>query len=218
MTLAAGAILLGALAWLVLPSENFGVVTPGSAYRSAQPGSNLNRLIARYKPATILNLRGGTGADSWYAAEVEATRREAITFYDLPLSATRRPTRRELRVLIDTLRTCPLPVLIHCKSGADRTGLASALFLMVREGVPPRRALEEFSIRYGHIPFYGPERLHEPLDEYGAWLKANRLPHTPARFRDWVAQDYRADDPHAESPVLTPGPRVRAARDATVRR
>ena len=216
--IAAGAILLGPLAWLMLPSENFGVIAPGAAYRSAQPAANLGRLLARYKPATILNLRGGSDSDSWYAAEVEATRREAITFFDLPMSASRRPTRRELRVLIDTLRTCPLPLLIHCKSGADRTGLASALFLMVREGEPPERALEEFSIRYGHIPLYGPERLHEPLEEYGSWLKANRLGHTPARLREWVAQDYRADDSHAEFPVLTPGPRVRAARENPILR
>ena len=214
----AGGLVLVVLVWLIAPSENFGVIKAGKAYRSAQPGSNLDQLLSRYKPLTILNLRGGTDADSWYRAEVEATRREAITFYDLPLSATRRPTRRELRVLIDTLRTCPLPILIHCKSGADRTGLASALFLMVREGIPPENALAEFSIRYGHIPLYGPERLHEPLDEYGAWLRTNNLSHSPSRLREWVRRDYRADDPHSEWPVLIPGPRVRAARDDTVRR
>ncbi len=206
-----GVVALGL--WLLLPSENFGVVAPGAAYRSAQPTTHLNRLLARYKPSTIMNLRGGSSGDWWYTAEVEATQRAAITFYDLPLSATRRPSRRELRVLTDTLRTCPLPVLIHCKSGADRTGLVSALFLLVRQGLPPDRALQEFSIRYGHIPLGGPERLHEPLVEYRDWLGANGLNHSPSQFRDWVARFYQAPDPHAEQPVLNPGPRLRASRD-----
>ena len=47
-----------------------------------------------------------------------------------------------------------------------------------------------FAMRYGHIPIGGPERLHEPLLEYDAWLKARQLVHMPARFRDWVVHVY----------------------------
>jgi hypothetical protein len=130
-------------------------------------------------------------------------------FYDLPLSATRRPTRRDLLTLIDTLNSCPYPLLIHCKSGADRTGLASALYRMIRLGQTPSEAEQAFSIEFGHVPVGGPEHLHEPLDEYAAWLTEQGLGHTPERFRDWVKKVYEPSDGPVDPPPLKPGPRPR---------
>lgn len=218
--LATAALAASALAagWWHWPGENFGVVDPGRAYRCAQPGANLDRLLATYRPATVLNLRGGTEAESWYREEVRATRAGKIAFYDLPLSATRRPTRRELAVLIDLLGRCELPLLIHCKSGADRTGLASGLYRMVRQGEPPEQALGAFSLRFGHVPLLGTEHLHEPFAEYAAWLKGQGLPHAPGRLREWVESAYRADDSPAVVPRLQPGPRTRLARGESTRR
>jgi hypothetical protein len=113
--------------------------------------------------------------------------------------------------MIDFLERCDYPLLIHCKSGADRTGLASALYLMVRRGESPERALGAFSLEFGHIPLFGTEHLHEPLQEYGAWLKSHQLPHSPERFRSWVKNAYRSSDAMEDPPPLTPGPRARRA-------
>ncbi len=190
---------------------NLGVVDAGHVLRSAQPTDQLGAWMRDFQISSILNLRGGRPADSWYEAEVRAARESDVSYYDLPLCATRRPTRRELLSLIDLLEHCEYPLLIHCKSGADRTGLASALYLMVRRSVPPERALDAFSVEYGHIPLFGTEHLHEPLNEYAAWLKTNRLPHSPKRFRAWVKNNYRADDLPADPPPLRPGPRARRA-------
>jgi protein tyrosine phosphatase (PTP) superfamily phosphohydrolase (DUF442 family) len=173
---------------------NFGVVDPGRVYRSAQPRDDLRRLGAAHHLGSILNLRGGSRADSWYAAEVRAARDLGIDLHVLPLRATRRPSRRELLRLLDLLDSCRYPLLIHCKSGADRTGLASALYLMSRRGLPPAKALQAFSLRYGHFPIGGPEHLHEPIEEYAAWLKARGLDHSPARFRSWLELLYRSDN------------------------
>src|SRR5262249_53450948 len=147
------------------------------------PMAGLSRLIQDYHLAAVLNLRGGSPSDSWYADEVRVTGESAVNFYDLPLSAIRRPTRRELLLLIDTFECAPYPLLIHCKSGSDRTGLASALYRLVRLGEPPERALDSFAYSHGHFPVGGPEHLHEPLLEYESWLRAQKLEHTPARFR-----------------------------------
>jgi len=188
---------------------NFGVVDPGHVMRSAQPTDQLASWVRDFQISSILNLRGGSPADRWYDAEVRSARAHAVSYYDLPLSATRRPSRRDLLILIDLLERCDYPLLIHCKSGADRTGLASALYLMVRRGEPPERALRAFSVEYGHIPLFGTEHLHEPLNEYAAWLKTNRLAHTPERFRAWVKNDYRAEVLPADPDPLPPGPRAR---------
>ncbi len=140
-------------------------------------------------------------------AEVKTSLASGVSFYDFPLSATTRPTRRELLTLIDTLNSCPYPLLIHCKSGADRTGLASAIYRMIRRNESPDRAERSFSLAFGHIPLGGTEHLHEPLDEYAAWLTARGIEHTPVRFRDWVKNVYESADRTADPPPLRPGPR-----------
>jgi hypothetical protein len=175
--------------------------------RSAQPTGRLGDWVRDYRLASILNLRGGTPADSWYADEVKTAAANDVAFFDYPMMATRRPLRRDLLTLIDFFRSSPFPVLIHCKQGADRTGLAVAVYRMVCLNEPPERALEAFSIFHGHIPIAGTQRLHEPLEEYAAWLNARALPHSADRFRGWVKDEYRSDDPPSDPRPLTAGPR-----------
>ena len=187
---------------------NFGVVDTERVYRSAQPQDGLPRLIRERSIASILNLRGGSPTDPWYAAEVRASRELGVDFYDFPMSATQRPSRRELLVLIDLFTRCRYPILIHCRSGSDRTGLASALYLLTSRGDSPAVAIASFSVNYGHVPLLGTQRLHEPFTEYEAWLRDRGLDHTPERFRGWVARDYVSDDPNASPPPLATGPRI----------
>ena len=188
---------------------NLGVVDPGLVMRSAQPTAQLPDWARRFGLKSVLNLRGGGPGDWWYGLEIKLSRQHGVAYYDLPLSATRRPTRRELLQLIDVFNHCSYPLLIHCKSGADRTGLASAFYQMVRRGEPPESALASFSIEFGHIPLLGTEHLHEPLEEYSDWLKTNRIAHRPDRFREWVRNEYRAADPSVDPPLVLPGPRAR---------
>jgi hypothetical protein len=215
--IAAAIIALTTTAYVALMAGgNFGVVDPGTVYRSAQPTSSIEQIIRDRRLASILNLRGGTLANSWYSAEVHAARALHVDFYDFPMSATRRPTRRELLTLIDIFGRCRYPLLIHCKSGSDRTGLATALYLMIVRGVGPREALGSFTLRHAHVPLFGPERLHEPLDEYGDWLEANGLAHSPARFRRWVEESFTSDDPAVTFRPLRPGPRRMLEKEAAV--
>jgi protein tyrosine phosphatase (PTP) superfamily phosphohydrolase (DUF442 family) len=207
-------VLTGAItvSWLLRRpwfETNLGVVDVGLVMRSAQPTTQLADWARRYRLKSVLNLRGGGPGDWWYGNEIKSAKESGIAYYDLPMSATRRPTRRELLQLIDLLESCAYPLLIHCKSGADRTGLASALYRMVRRGEPPASALTSFSIEFGHIPFFGTEHLHEPLQEYAAWLKSAGVAHSADRFRTWVRNQYVAVDPPADPPLVRPGPRAR---------
>jgi len=186
---------------------NFGVVVPERVYRSAQPVEELTRWIEQYGLQSILNLRGGSFQNPWYTAEVAATRQRDVDFYDMPMSATRRPERGDLLILLDLFERCRYPLLIHCKSGSDRTGLATALYRMFRQGESPDEALRSFSLQYGHVPIGGPEHLHEPIKEYGAWLKARGLGHRPELLRTWVEQVYVSERSQQRELPLQPGPR-----------
>lgn len=198
-------------AWIFqgpLFSGNVTVVDPGKVIRSAQPTGNLADLIDTHQPKSILNLRGGSYLNPWYDAEVEATETGEIDFYDFPMEATERPSRAQLLTLIDLLDHCQYPLLIHCKRGADRTGLVSALYQLSVLGQSPDEAIKSFSIFHGHFPVNGTERLHEPIDEYRDWLDAEGKDHAPGLFREWVAEHY--EDPAEASPLtpLSPGSRM----------
>lgn len=187
---------------------NVDVIDSGNFIRAAQPKGNLIPLLDRYRPATVINLRGGSWNDPWYAAEAEEAEKRGIAFYDFPLSAVRRPSRKELLSLIGILDRSRSPILVHCKSGSDRTGLATGLYYLTRLKRPPDEAESlGFSIWRGHVPLFGPERLHEPFDEYAAWLAKNGLTHNPERFRRWVADDYADGEPRAKILPVRPGPR-----------
>ena len=176
--------------------------------RSAQPSEDLADWIRDYNLASILNLRGGSPADAWYTHEVKTAAENDVAFFDYPMQATRRPLRRDLLTLIDFLQSAPYPLLVHCKHGADRTGLAVALYRMVRLDEPPELAMNAFSIFHGHIPIAGTGRLHEPLNEYAKWLSDHRLPHSPDRFRNWVRDEYQSDEPSIDPRPLAAGPRA----------
>lgn len=171
--------------------ENFAVVDHGRVFRSAQPYANLGRWIDDHGIATILNLRGGTRWDAFYRDEAAVAEARGVTLFDLPMRAEKRPPRAQLLRLIDVLETAKYPLLIHCKQGADRTGLASTLYRMMQLGEPPQQAATSFTVEHGHVPLFGTQRLHEPIDEYTAWLALRGLAHTPARFRNWVETLYR---------------------------
>jgi hypothetical protein len=216
LALVAAVAVIGFSQWNQWWHGNFGVVEPGRVYRSAQPEGSLERLIVERRLATVLNLRGGSPADPFYAEEVRVTRARGLDFYDLPMSPSRRPTRNELLTLLDLFGRCKYPLLIHCKSGSDRTGLVSALYLLACRGVGPDEAGKAFALAYGHIPlFFGAKHLHEPLDEYARWLKENGVAHTPERFRSWVEHGYSSDDDRRGFRPLRPGPRERLAAGAS---
>lgn len=186
---------------------NFGVVDPGRVFRSAQPGGAFPRTIAREGLGSVINLRGGSNADPFYRDEVEVSKRYGIEFYDIPMSASRRPSRNDLLRALAVLDQCRYPTLIHCKWGSDRTGLMCALYRLDKLGEPPEEAIKAFTVTYGHFPFFGPERLHEPLDEYSVWLRSHSLTHNSDRFRSWLERDYRSDDPFQGWPIVRPGTR-----------
>ncbi|GAC1471428.1 MAG: hypothetical protein NVSMB9_17600 [Isosphaeraceae bacterium] len=196
--------------------NNFGVIEPGRVYRSAQPrGDWLARLYRERGIGSVLNLRGGSSADDYYNNEVQQTRALGIDFYDLPMNASRRPSRRELLVLIDLFRRCRYPILIHCKSGSDRTGLASALYLMAIAGKEPEQAEREFTLTHGHFNLFGRRLLHAPFLEYNAWLKKRGLSHSRERLLAWLEHDFVSPEPEPAFRALRPGPRDSLARKAS---
>ncbi len=145
----------GAWAGYLQSSGNFHVVEPGLAYRSNTLGTaQLKDVISANQIKTIINLRGGSTAEQWYRDEALVSDAMGVTMIDIPMSDSRVPETATLKTLVDALEGAPRPILIHCKAGADRTGLAAALFEYLVAGRSAEEAAAQLSLLYGHFPWY----------------------------------------------------------------
>jgi protein tyrosine/serine phosphatase len=111
-----------------------------------------------------------------------------VRLIDFPLQSRQPPRADRLLALLDLFDSAPGPILVHCKSGSDRAGLAAALRLL-HDGVAPEVARRQLSLRFGHISGSRTGVLGAVVDAYAAQLAAAPMP-----FRTWVEERY---DPHA---------------------
>lgn len=147
-------IFIGGYAWYVMKSHNFHVVSAGQLYRSAQlDPESLARIVHENGIKSVINLRGGNWAADWYYAETNAAKQLGLTHVDIHLSASDELTNEQMESVLKTIESAPKPVLIHCKNGADRTGLFSALYLYAVDGKSAKIADGQLTMLRGHIPY-----------------------------------------------------------------
>jgi protein tyrosine phosphatase (PTP) superfamily phosphohydrolase (DUF442 family) len=162
---------------------NFAAVVPGRLYRCNHPTpARLETLTQRLGLKTLINLRGQTnnGAD---ALSREAAARLGLDFIDMALESRGAPQRERILRLHHIYETMRAPALLHCKSGADRAGLAAGLFILF-EGGSARDALRHLSWRFGHIS----AAKTGILDAF--FLRWQREGEGRKPFLDWVREDY----------------------------
>lgn len=167
-------LLYGAYLGVLYFTGNFHSVVDGQIYRSAQiTPSQLQRYQQQYGIRTIINLRGANRGSVWYDQEVAAAKDLGITHIDFRMSARRILPQEKVVEVINLIKNAQKPVLIHCKSGADRTGLISALSVAVFANGSEEDAESELSFRYGHIgiPFLSASyRMDETWESLEKWL------------------------------------------------
>ncbi len=162
---------------------NFDKVAEG-VYRSNQPSPARIRAYRKKGIRTIINLRGVTSF-SHYLFEKEACEAEGITLIDTNSHARQAPRKEEVRALIGHMRDAEKPFLMHCKSGADRAGFASVLYLILFEGETLETARRHLSFDYLHIKSSRTGILDHVLD---TWEVRNR--ETGIAFDDWMENEY----------------------------
>ena len=144
-------VVLVFLAYLQI-SGNFHEVVPGQVFRAGQmDGQKLARWKREHGIASVLNLRGQNDGEDWYETERAVTDRLAIQHIDFRMSANTELTDNEVQSLLEVMREAPKPMLIHCKAGSDRTGIASALYIAGIEGLDEDQAEWHLSLAYGHV-------------------------------------------------------------------
>lgn len=155
-------------------------IAPG-VFRSNHPTkARLRRLKAR-GVTTILSLRDEPDA-AHNATERLWCEELGLTLRTVHMNDRTAPTRAALLAVIEALRGVERPFLIHCKAGADRAGLASAIYLMVIEGRPLAEARRMLSWRFLHLRRSRAGVLSAVLDAYAT---EQEIP-----FEEWVKTRY----------------------------
>jgi protein tyrosine/serine phosphatase len=99
---------------------------------------------------TVVNLRGGFDA-SFYALEKDACEALGLTLVDFTITSREVPSRERVIGAKRLFETIAYPALMHCKSGADRAGIMSVLYLHFRQGRTIREAMDQLHLRYLHV-------------------------------------------------------------------
>lgn len=164
------------------PWTNMYQIAP-DVWRSNHPTAARFDRLAQMGVRTIISLRGSPSAP-WALLEQEACDRHGIALKTVALQSRKPPSREALQTLIALFRSKEGPLLFHCKSGADRAGLASAIYLITMMGEPVDSARRMLSLRFLHLKSSKAGVLGLFLDEFAA---------SGRDFEDWLAHVYDED-------------------------
>lgn len=158
-------------------------IAPG-VWRSNHPTAKRFARLKEMGIKSVLNLRGAAGA-AHYLTERETCAELGLTLVDVTLHARQAAPREDIEAVIAAFRSIEKPFVMHCKSGADRAGFASAIYLMVIEGRPVTEARRMLSWRYWHI-----RRSRTGVLDYILDLFEARHAETGIGFDEWIAREY----------------------------
>lgn len=172
--------------WLRRRWTNEGQIAEG-LYRANHPNA---AMLAKWQGRGIkqvISLRRAKGAVHNFEAETcEAL---GLTLSNAPLASREAPSVKGLVLLLDIFDRLQtpgqLPALLHCKSGADRTGLAAAIWAIYVEGRPVSEAKGALSCKHLHVRASKTGVLDRFLEAYEA-----RLTQGPIDLRTWIETEY----------------------------
>lgn len=158
-----------------------------AAWRSAQPAPHDIKRMADEGIKTIINLRGERDCGA-FRLQVAACRKYGIRLEELIVKSRAAPTRAQVHEASDLFERIEYPVLLHCKSGADRAGLASTLYLILHEGMPVDRAVAQLGAKFGHFKQADTGIIDAFFQRYLDDTRDRPMP-----FIEWVDKVYEPD-------------------------
>jgi tyrosine-protein phosphatase SIW14 len=108
-----------------------------SLYRAAQPSAKALQEAKALGIKSVLNLRNDA-LDSVKAVNT------GLLLFTVPIT-TKDATKQDIVKALQILIKAPKPLLIHCKHGADRTGIVTAMYRIIMEDISKETAIKEMT-------------------------------------------------------------------------
>lgn len=186
------------IAWWLTPRLHYNIhtVLKGEVYRSAElPKKELIKMVKQKQIKTIINLRNAHPKETWYEDEATIAKANGIHLYNVSLPAFDLPTRSQLIYLVDILNKAKPPILIHCRHGSDRTGLASAMVLILKNDSSIDDIEKQTSWRYLALSPHSVGKL--VLPKYAKWLNSQHKLSTAKNFYTWLNTVYKKSNSYS---------------------
>lgn len=123
--------------------ENFYQVDQ-NVYRGAQPAEEGFRYLAKIGVKTVLDLRE---TDQRSKAEEAMVTAAGMKYINVPMTGLKVPTEAEMSKVLGILEGNNGAVFVHCKRGADRTGVVIASYRIDQDKWNNQQALAEAKAR-----------------------------------------------------------------------
>ena len=140
------------------------------AYRSSQPTMwQLRRTVKKYGIKTILNLKGVNENSAYLAFEREQVEKLGIKMVDVEIFSRETPDPARVRRAKEVFESIEYPMWMHCKAGADRTGVYATFFQHFHLHIPIEETDQLKFWPYGHSRHSNAGKIDNYLDHYVAY-------------------------------------------------
>jgi protein tyrosine/serine phosphatase len=138
--------------------DNFAKVND-TYFRGAQPVGSDYADLARLGVKTVINLIGDSDLD---ASEPSSVERQGMRYVLIPMSTRKAPTADQLQSFLAIVNDpASQPVYVHCVGGRHRTGVMTAVYRMMKDGISGAEAFSEMK-RFN----FGPDFLHPEFKKF----------------------------------------------------
>ncbi len=143
---------------------NFHVVAPG-VWRSGATNKRTIKRMQQHGLKTIVNFKRN---EFYHRKERRTAQKLGIQYYHYPMDPKAEPNEQVLNEILDVISNpANQPVLIHCQSGKDRTGLIAALYKLKYTDVAFEAAYQEM-LMYG----YNEKRYPQIVRTLRSWAES----------------------------------------------
>ncbi len=156
----------------------------GGMYRENQPNPKRVAVWAKEGIKTVLNLRAES-PKGFYLLEREACEAHGLTLINFRMFSRDIHSVAKIKAAKELFEKIEYPAVMHCKSGADRTGIMGVLYRHFKLGEPIETAIRQLSFKYMHIKHGKTGMLDFFFEEYLAYNAKS-----PINFMDWVETIY----------------------------
>ena len=164
--------------------NNLSCVDPSAkCFRSGHPSRILLKNMRDRGVRHVLSLRGGENL-AHNERERYLCEKLGLTYINIPMSSCKPPSKDTLIALSKTFEEINQPLLIHCKTGADRTGLAIGIYSLCKQRNDANKAVEHLSIKYLHFGIGNKSILKKFFKFY------SEDNHKSLKFKDWAKSQY----------------------------
>ena len=112
-----------------------------------------------------------------------------VNLIEFKLHSRGAPSIQQIKESRELFKQIEYPVLIHCKSGADRTGLMATLYLIYK-GIDINKAKSQLSFRYLHVRLAKSGILDNFFDNYVNYVSNNGK----LSFWEWSEKIYSPEE------------------------